>query len=67
MGYVTDVPILGRGRGGAHGSTSRHVQIVGGGAPLNAHICRRWNQDLAADIDLDSEGFWPKLPAHMFG
>ena len=66
MGYA---PILGRGRGGAHGSTYRHVQMVGGGGAhiRPTHICRRWHQDLAADIDLDRESFGLNYPRTCSG
>ena len=50
----------------AHLVTCRWVG-GGGGAPLNAHICRRWNQDLAADIDLDSESFGLNYPRTCSG
>ena len=69
MGYVTDFPILGRGRGGAHGSTSRHVQMVGGGG--GAHINRTYLQEVApgftADIDLDRESFGLNYPRTCSG
>ena len=34
---------------------------------FNAHICRRWNQDLAADIDLAREGFGLNYPRTCSG
>ena len=66
MGYA---PILGRGRGGAHGSTYRHVQMLVVEEPTSGptHICRRWHQDLAADIDLDRESFGLNYPRTCSG
>ena len=37
------------------------------GEGVGAHICRRWHQDLAADIDLDRESFGLNYPRTCSG
>ena len=54
----------------AHLVTCRWLWVVEE-PTLTAHIlsaiCRRWNQDLAADIDLDREGFGLNYPRTCSG
>ena len=51
----------------AHLVTCRWLVVVVEEPTLTAHICRRWNQDLAADIDLDREGFGLNYPRTCSG
>ena len=50
----------------AHLVTCRWLVVVEE-PTLTAHICRRWHQDLAADIDLDRESFGLNYPRTCSG
>ena len=66
MGYAPIWGGVGEGHMAAHIVTCRWL-VVEEPTSGPTHICRRWHQDLAADIDLDRESFGLNYPRTCSG